>query len=84
VDDAAQIAALKDEISSLTGGQLDMLVNNAGRNYTMPALDFEMDEVKDLFESNFFGPMRMCQAFAPLLISAKGMIVQVNSVAAIL
>ncbi|KAK4508142.1 hypothetical protein PRZ48_001880 [Zasmidium cellare] len=78
------IKALKEEISSRTGGTLDILVNNAGRNYTVPALDVEIEEVRALFEANLFGVMRMCQAFSPLLINAKGTIVQIGSLAGIM
>ena len=75
----ASISALKDSIEKRTSGALDMLVNNAGRNYTIPALDVDFDEVQDLFDINVFSVMRMCQAFSPLLIRAKGMIVHIGS-----
>ena len=78
------IKALKTEIESRTNGSLDILVNNAGRNYTVPALDVDIDEVKQTFETNVFAVMRMCQVFAPLLISAKGTIVQLGSLAGIM
>ncbi|KAK5133011.1 hypothetical protein LTR08_008298 [Meristemomyces frigidus] len=78
------IDALKNEISSRTGGKLDYLVNNAGRNYTVPALDVDLDEVRDTFETNLFAVMRMCQAFAPLLIEAKGTVVQIGSLAGVM
>ena len=77
------VNSLKKEVVDLTGGKLDYLVNNAGRNYTVPALDIEIDEVQAVFETNVVGVMRMCQAFAPLLIEGKGTIVQIGSVAAI-
>jgi len=73
------VKALRDQVSSLTGGRLDYLVNNAGTNYTVPALDIDNEEVHDLFEANVFGVMRMCQTFIPLLIEAKGTIVQIGS-----
>lgn len=78
------IAALKDAVSSRTGGQLSILVNNAGSNYTVPALDVNVDEVKSMFEANVFGVMRMCQTFAPMLIEAKGTIVQIGSLAGVM
>ena len=78
------IAALKAEIASRTNGSLDILVNNAGRNYTVPALDVEADEIRATFETNLFAVMRMCQIFAPLLIQAKGTIVQIGSLAGVL
>ena len=75
----ASITALKDSIEKRTSGTLDILINNAGRNYTIPALDADFDEVQDLFDINVFSVMRMCQAFSPLLIRAKGIIVQIGS-----
>lgn len=84
VTSSESINALKDEITSRTGGTLDYLVNNAGRNYTVPALDVEMDEIRQTFEANLFGVMAMCQSFAPLLIEAKGTIVQIGSLAGIM
>ncbi|KAI5242307.1 NAD(P)-binding protein [Aureobasidium subglaciale] len=73
------ILKLKNVISEMTGGALDILVNNAGRNYTIPALDLDLEEVQDLFDVNVFSVMRMCQAFAPLIIRAKGIIAQIGS-----
>ncbi|TKA79679.1 hypothetical protein B0A55_04081 [Friedmanniomyces simplex] len=85
VTDHASILALRDEIASRTEGKgLDILVNNAGRNYTVPALDIEIDEVRATFEANVFAVMRICQAFAPLIIEAKGTIVQIGSLAAVM
>ncbi|KAK3719549.1 NADPH-dependent 1-acyl dihydroxyacetone phosphate reductase [Vermiconidia calcicola] len=84
VTDADSIAALKSEIASRTGGTLNILVNNAGLNYTIPALDVDFEGIRTTFEANVFGVMRMCQAFAPLLIEAKGTIVQIGSLAAVI
>ncbi|KAF6232090.1 hypothetical protein HO173_009684 [Letharia columbiana] len=78
------VAEVKRHISERTNGSLDYLVNNAGRNYTIPALDVDLSEVQATFETNVFSVMRMCQAFAPLLIQAKGTIVQIGSVAAVI
>jgi 1-acylglycerone phosphate reductase len=33
VDSPASIAALKKEVEAITGGRLDMLINNAGLNF---------------------------------------------------
>ena len=75
------VEALKQEVVSRTGGKLDYLVNNAGCNYTVPALDIEFDQVHKVFDVNVFGVMRMCKAFAPLIIEAKGTIAQIGSLA---
>ena len=78
------IKALVAEVTSRTNGRLDLLVNNAGRNYTIPALDVDIEEIRETFETNLFAVMRMCQAFAPLLIEAKGTIVQIGSLAGVM
>ncbi|KAF2210904.1 hypothetical protein CERZMDRAFT_44391 [Cercospora zeae-maydis SCOH1-5] len=82
--DQDSINALRREVESRTEGRLDFLVNNHGRNYTIPALDVDLDEIRLTFETNLFSVMRMCQAFAPLLINAKGTIVQIGSLAGIM
>ncbi len=64
----ADIKATVETVSKATSGKLDHLINNAGRNHFKPVLDVQLDEVRDLFESNYFGPLSVTQAFAPLLI----------------
>ncbi|KAK0514798.1 hypothetical protein JMJ35_002177 [Cladonia borealis] len=76
------ILEVKRHVSERTGGSLDYLVNNAGRNYTVPALDIDFDEVLNVFDTNIISVMRLCQAFGPLIIQAKGTIIQIGSVAA--
>ena len=75
------VAGIKRYISDRTNGSLDYLINNARRNYTVPALDVDLTEVQATFETNVFAVMRMYQTFAPLLIQAKGAIVQIGSLA---
>lgn len=84
VDIPESIAQLKEDVLRITDGKLDFLVNNAGRNYTVPALDVDFEEVEQTFRTNVFSVMRMCQAFAPLLIEAKGTIIQIGSLAGIM
>jgi len=78
------ITQLRDRVAAITDGKLDILYNNAGRNYTVPALDVDMHEVHETFQANVFSVIQMCQAFAPMLIEAKGTIVQTGSLAAIM
>lgn len=79
----SSIDACRDEVVKLTGGKLDILVNNAGRTHTVPATDLDIDDVRATFEANVFGVMAMVQAFVHLLISTKGLIINVSSVASI-
>ncbi|KAK7948755.1 short chain dehydrogenase/reductase [Apiospora aurea] len=77
------IASCHEAVGKLTGGQLDILVNNAGRTHTHPALDLDMDDVRQTFETNVFGVMAMVAAFGDQLIAAKGLVINVASLAAV-
>lgn len=46
-------------------------------------MDVKLDEARQTFETNFFGVIRICQIFLPLLIKAQGTIVQIGSVAGV-
>lgn len=72
------------DVQRATGGKLDILVNNAGRNCTIPALDVELDDARACFETNFFAVIAITQAFTPLLIKSKGLILNIGSVAAVI
>lgn len=74
------IKAAFEIVAKQTGGTLDYLVNNAGRNHFMPILDEDLDTVRNLFEVNFYGPLAITQAFSSLLIKAKGMSVYITSI----
>jgi NAD(P)-dependent dehydrogenase (short-subunit alcohol dehydrogenase family) len=52
-------------------------------DYTVPAMEVELAEVRQTFETNLFAVITMCQTFLPLLIKAKGTIVQIGSVAGV-
>lgn len=69
-------------IEAKTGGRLDVLVNNAGADCTMPLLDVSIEEAKALFELNVWAVLALTQAFAPILVRARGTVVNINSVAA--
>jgi 1-acylglycerone phosphate reductase len=75
------IAAAVKSVSEETGGKLDVLVNNSGTGIILPALDTSIEEGKKLFDLNFWSTFAMIQAFGPLLIKAKGCIVNNSSVA---
>ena len=64
------IQACVRQVSSLTGGSLDVLVNNAGRALCMPLTDLPIAEAKQVFDINFWAILRMSQIFFPLLRQA--------------
>lgn len=62
-------------------GRLDVLVNNAGiTGPRVPALEVGADEMREAYETNVFGPVRMMRAFLPILRrSAAPRVVMVSS-----
>ncbi|KAK6499985.1 hypothetical protein TWF481_010342 [Arthrobotrys musiformis] len=76
------IAALEVVKSSLVERHckgLDVLVNNSGLGIYGPVLDVDIEQAKALSDVNFFGVIRTVKAFAPLLVEAKGAIVNISS-----
>ncbi|RAK98017.1 SDR family oxidoreductase [Aspergillus ibericus CBS 121593] len=85
VDDEESVRQCFVEVKTRLGEKgLDYLVNNAGRNYTVPAMEAELSEVRATFETNLFAVISICKTFLPLLIEAKGTIVQIGSVAGVI
>jgi 1-acylglycerone phosphate reductase len=78
------VAAVAKQVEVKTGGRLDYLINNAGAQYAMPVLDLDLETAKGLFEVNYWGAVRMVQAFSYMLVAAKGTIVNVGSLAGLL
>ncbi|KAI9368959.1 hypothetical protein BJX61DRAFT_521527 [Aspergillus egyptiacus] len=82
VTNEESVSALRKAVEEI-GDSLDILINNAGICYTMTAIDTDVQQVQQMFNVNVFGPMRMVHAFHPLLIKAKGCIVNIGSVGGI-
>ena len=84
VTSSEAIAAAVSSVSRVTGGRLDVLVNNSGAVMIMPALDVSIEDGKRIFETNYWAVLAMVQAFAPLLIKAKGCVVNNTSASGVL
>jgi NAD(P)-dependent dehydrogenase (short-subunit alcohol dehydrogenase family) len=80
VGNSEQTSAAVEAVKKETGGTLDILINNAGRNHFSPVLDIDIAAAKNVYETNLWGPLAMIQAFVPLVIKAKGTIVSVTSI----
>ncbi|MDA8707789.1 SDR family NAD(P)-dependent oxidoreductase [Hellea sp.] len=67
--DASVTASAEVVAKHLNNGALDLLINNAGiaNKGTGPIEGINMDEMRILFEINTFGPMRVTQAFLPMI-----------------
>ncbi|KAE9364072.1 oxidoreductase [Stipitochalara longipes BDJ] len=68
-------------ISSITGGTLDILINNAGAGYIAPMLDVDFSKASKIFDLNVFAPFALVNSFIPLLIAGKGTVVNIGSYA---
>jgi NAD(P)-dependent dehydrogenase (short-subunit alcohol dehydrogenase family) len=65
------VAAAADTVKRAVG-RLDVLVNNAGvGGPATPPGDTRAAELRDVFEVNVFGPVRVTNAFLPLLRAAE-------------
>ncbi|WP_250283836.1 SDR family oxidoreductase [Frankia sp. CiP1_Cm_nod2] len=61
----------------------EVIINNAGVLYPAPLLTADIERSAATFDINVLGPLRVCQAFAPLLARAgDGAIVNISSVLA--
>ncbi|KAK9763262.1 NADPH-dependent 1-acyl dihydroxyacetone phosphate reductase [Basidiobolus ranarum] len=62
-------------------GRIDILINNAGVGGYGPLIEYDIEEVKTVYETNVFGVIRLCQTVAPYMIkNGHGQIVNVGSV----
>lgn len=76
VTDADSVVALAKTASDAT-----IVVNNAGTTGGHSLLDTDFDEIREVFETNFFGALRVARAFAPILgQNGGGALVDIHSV----
>src|SRR4051812_17493244 len=54
---AESIQSAVQQVRSVTGGKLDVLINNSGGGYTSPGLDVDIEKGKKLFDLNFWAPL---------------------------
>ncbi len=79
-DDASVWQGVQEVIGR--SGHVDVLVNNAGIGGGGPIEDVPIAFVKDLFETNYFGAIRVTQAVLPGMRQRRsGAIVNVSSIA---
>ncbi len=78
-DDSVR-AAVQQVLSE--AGQIDVLVNNAGLGYMAVVEELKLADVRQQFETNVFGVLRVTQAVLPQMRARKsGRILMISSVA---
>ncbi len=88
LSDTDSIASFVAEANEALGDEpLHALVNNAGMSPKTPykerlgCLNGDLDAWHDVFELNFFAPLRLSRGFASALHKSKGAIVNITSIA---
>ncbi|OBK25218.1 short-chain dehydrogenase [Mycobacterium asiaticum] len=76
VTDANSVAALADRASDA-----QIVINNAGVAGGHSLLESNLEEIRAVFEINYFGALRVAQVFAPILArNGGGALVDIHSV----
>ncbi len=68
--------------AAATATDVDLLVNNAGIAPAGDSISGPENELRRIFETNFFGTLRVANAFTPALLVHGGMLLNVLSAAA--
>lgn len=74
--------SIQDAITNINNktGRIDILVNNAGYGLIGAFEDTSIDEIKNQYETNFFGLIRTTQAVLPIMRKQEsGLIVNISS-----
>lgn len=82
--DVREVASIQSAVATIIqeAGRLDIVINNAGVGITGPLEEIPMDEIKNNFETNFFGPIEVMKAALPQMrVQQSGLIINITSIA---
>lgn len=83
--DVRKTETIKSAISEIIEkeGRIDILINNAGVGITGPLEEIPLEEIKNNFEVNVFGPIEVMKAVLPTMRKQQsGLIINITSIAA--
>jgi len=76
--------SIKNAIAEIIqkSGKIDVVINNAGVGITGPLEEIPASEIKNNFETNFFGPIEVIKATLPQMrLQKSGLIINITSIA---
>ena len=82
--EVTNVDSIESAITSIIDfeGRIDILINNAGKGITGPIEDTSTDEMRSVFNLNFFGAIDVMKGVLPFMRSNKsGMIINITSIA---
>lgn len=82
--DVRDAASIQSAVATIIqeAGRLDIVINNAGVGITGPLEEIPMEEIKNNFETNFFGPIEVMKAALPQMrVQQSGLIINITSIA---
>lgn len=82
--DVRDVQSIKSAIANVISisGRIDVVINNAGVGITGPIEEIPSEEIKNNFETNFFGPIEVMKAVLPQMRKQKsGLIINITSIA---
>ena len=82
--DVRDAASIQSAVATIIqeAGRLDIVINNAGVGITGPLEEIPMEEIKNNFETNFFGPIEVMKAALPQMRTQQsGLIINITSIA---
>jgi len=83
--DVTDREAIPDVVASARErfGRIDVLVNNAGRGLVAPVEGSRDEDMRMIFETNVFGPIRLMRAVLPIMRDqGRGHVVNMSAIAA--
>jgi short-subunit dehydrogenase len=82
--DVQKVETIKSVFNEIIkkSGRIDVVINNAGVGITGPLEEIPMQEIKNNFETNFFGPISVIQTVLPQMrLQKSGLIINITSIA---